>query len=151
MATKPPSSSRSSTSSTSTSSSSFASAAELIILLTNIDILEDKLKITRRHLNGLNERIKGELKREPFTFYEINLLNLLLNQHQIVVNQYNEEYTLLTDLQMKLAEEINQQIMAKRISIDQNGKIIVTNKRNKPYHKNIRNDNKKFEEKSQEK
>eukprot|EP01084_Bolivina_argentea_P239656 402768_1 len=102
-----------------------ATQAELLILLTNIDIVSDAIKVTKKELDELNTRISTELSHKPYQQYESKLVNALLLQHQKVLNQYNSEHQLLESLKTKLTVELEKQLNAGIISLDDNGKISI--------------------------
>ena len=119
----------------------FASAAELTILLTNIGILEDSLKITQKQLDELNTRIENELNAKPFNSYHVKLLNILLDQHKIVINQFNDEIKLKTDFKTRFANELEKKLSAKAMSMDANGNLTINRNEDKSANNNINNNN----------
>ena len=105
-------------SSTSCITPTVASKLKINIMLTNIDILEETMKVTQKEIDALNERIDLEFNRRPLTQLQSDLLDIYLKQHRNTLSQYKKEYKLFTKLKMKLALEVEKGVNAGTISID---------------------------------
>merc|ERR1711971_1505924 len=96
-------------------------SAKLNMILLNIDILEDAMKVTQRQLDSLNQRIQMELNHQPLNSLNGTIVEMLLTQHRKVIEQYNEENQQTQVLKRRFANEVEKGKHQGIISVDSKG------------------------------